>query len=433
MTSYVVDPSLYPFSWEATKYITFGFPLTLSNCLLSYGEGDYLRPPKQEQCAEDRHYRYPNDQAWSRRYQWLPFEVEFPNRGEGGSRYNERSTNEASAGWSDLFTTRITSYINNVHPNRHQAFYKTLESLIDTAIPMLNRSLMELRAPNYQNVRLHVAILESGTAPKVTKDVGSFTPAQQRTTKQYINRQYRWHDWLYVDLKREFCGRGLQLVCEVQHFHLLDQPSCKGEDWHVQGQRNEYICATAILAFSIHNVTQPRLSFRRRVWTEEADLAWGYITEPPFAPEIYGAKTGDPAVQHIGDVDLREGRLITFPNIWQTRLLPFELVDKKRPGRVKILTLHLIDPSRRIISTSRVPPQRRDWWADEVRLRNAVLWRLPNEIWMKIVNEVGGLPLSPDQAEQMRNEFLEERAEFHIKQTKAMMDYSEWDLDSDAE
>lgn len=310
-----------------------------------------------------------------------------------------------------------------------------LETLIATVIPMFNQSLLESRAPSYQHTRIHVAVLENDSAtPTISKDVREFTPPQQRTTTQFIDREHRWLDWLYVDLNKDFWNRGLQMVCEVREIDLNpDQPSYTGQEWHVQGQRNEYICATAILTYSVYNVTQPRISFRRRIWTEEANIAWGYISEPPFAPEIYGAKTGDPAIQHVGDVGMRQGRLITFPNIWQTRLLPFELADKSKPGHFKILILHLIDPNRRIISTSRVPPQRRDWWAKEVRRQNAVLWRLPNEIWAHIVDALEGYPLSREEAEHMRNEFVEERAEFQRKHMEAMMEYGEWDLDSDAE
>lgn len=138
-------------------------------------------------------------------------------------------------------------------------------------------------------------------------------------------------------------------------------------------------------------------------------------------------------IQHIGDVALREGRLVTFPNIWQTRLLPFELEDKTKPGHVNLLTLHLIDPNRRIISTSRVPPQQRDWWAQEVRRQNPVFWRLPTELWIKIVNAAEGTPMSVNGAQKLRAEFVEERAEYQRKHTQAMMDYGEWELDSDAE
>ena len=299
---------------------------------------------------------------------------------------------------------------------------------------MFNQSLIETKAPNYQNVRLHVAVLEAPNTPVISKDVREFAPPQQRTTKQFIDAQSRYHKWLFVDLKKEFWNIGLQMVCEVREFNLTpDKAYYEGGEWHVQGQRNEYVCATAILTYSANNIKQAQLSFRRRVWTEEAALAWGYIQDPPFAPEIYGAKTGDPVIQHMGDVHLRQSRIVSFPNIWQTRFSPFELEDKSKPGHIKLLSLHLIDPNRRIISTSRVPPQRRDWWAQIIRRQNVLLWRLPKEVWAMIVDKVEGFPIGMDEAEQMRKEFVKERTEFQEKHTKAMEAYLEWDLDSDAE
>jgi hypothetical protein len=87
--SNVVDPFLCPFSWEAAKFVLFGYAMSLSDCLQRYGEGNsiHLRQPKDEQCREKELYRYPNDQAFSKRFQWLPFEVEFDDCGEGGPRY----------------------------------------------------------------------------------------------------------------------------------------------------------------------------------------------------------------------------------------------------------------------------------------------------------------------------------------------------------
>ena len=54
-----------------------------------------------------------------------------------------------------------------------------------------------------------------------------------------------------------------------------------------------------------------------------------------------------------------------------------------------MLTLHLIDPNRGIMSTSMVPCQRRDWWADEVRKSWPALYRLPTELYHHIIDMMG--------------------------------------------
>ena len=410
----IVDPFLYPFSWERTRTLHFEAPLNLSDCIKRSGEGQLARQPDERDCPVEERGKYRNDMAFSRRFQFLPFEITFGDArsGEGGSK--------------------IASYINNVHPIRHRTFYNTLESFIDKIIPSLNRAIMALKAPSYENVRLHVADL--GRKPMIKKDVDNFCPPEQRAIVDFIDGQGRYRDWLFVDLKKEFWNIGLQFTLHIQEISLdRNRPGFSGEEWHVQGQRNERICATAIHVLSCKNSTPANLSFRRRVHVEEASLAKGYIQEPPFAPEIYGAQSGDPVLQHMGDIELREGRVVTYPNIFQTRLLPFELEDPDQGGHVTLLTMHLIDPNRRMMSTAMVPCQRKDWWADEIRRQNAPIYRLPAEVWGRIVDMVDGYPICMDEAGRISRDFREERAEFQKKHTKAMEDYLEWDLELDDE
>lgn len=198
--SHVVDPFLFAFSWEKTRTLQYE-ALTLSDCVQRSGEGKLARQPTEEECPEKERPRYPNEQAWSRRFQFLPFDVRFDNKGEGGSR--------------------ITSYINGVHPRDHQSFYNAFEKFIDAVIPMLNRTLIQSKAPDYENIRLHVAVM--GREPFIKKDVDDFRPPEQRATKTWIDSQGRWRDFIIVDLKKEFWNIGLQIVLHVQEITLAPQ------------------------------------------------------------------------------------------------------------------------------------------------------------------------------------------------------------------
>ena len=134
-----------------------------------------------------------------------------------------------------LTTSRISSYINNVHPIAHQSLYTNLEAFIDSTLPLFNHSLMELKAPGYQNQRFHVLIL--GRDPEIVKHPGPFRPPEQRATRQWLDHSSRFHDWLSVDLKREFWNIGLQMVLHVKHIKLnSSHHRYEAEDWHVQGQ-----------------------------------------------------------------------------------------------------------------------------------------------------------------------------------------------------
>ena len=197
--------------------------------------------------------------------------------------------------------------------------------------------------------------------------------------------------------------------------------------------QNERICATATYIYSTANlcpIITPSISFRRKIFPEEAIAARGPIRTPPFLPEIYGVHHGDPIIQTLGTVTMRENRIVAWPNVFQTRLNAFKLNDATRPGHLKMLTVHLVDPNRRIMSTSMVPCQRRDWWAEEVRRCCALFWRLPREIFNAIVDRVDedAYPISREEGERMREEFREERDQFREKHTEAMEGYEEWDF-----
>ena len=194
-------------------------------------------------------------------------------------------------------------------------------------------------------------------------------------------------------------------------------------------KQNERICATAVYTYSTNNITSAELSFRRRINPEEATLAKDCISSPPWATDIYGAQDGDPILQELGAVALREGRVVTYPNTFQTRLNSFSLADPAQSGHLKMMILHLIDPNRRTLSTAMVPVQRRDWWAEEVRNRCAPLWRLPREIFERIVGFVDDYPIGEQEGEEIRKDFKKERAEALKRHSKAMEEYLTWDLE----
>jgi len=117
----------------------------------------------------------------------------------------------------------------------------------------------------------------------------------------------------------------------------------------------------------------------------------------------------------MGNITLREGRTVVYPNIFQTCLLPFASNNKEKEGHLRILMLHLVDPNRRIMSTGMVPCQRRDWWEADASSTGAV-------------DKAGEWPISMEEGQRMRNEFKAEREEFRKRHTSAMMGYQKWDF-----
>ena len=82
----IVDPSLFPFVFEKTKVLRYG-ATALSDCILRCGEGQAVPSPPEGDTRQSDPIKYPNDKAWSRRFQWLPFDVHFEHNGQGASRY----------------------------------------------------------------------------------------------------------------------------------------------------------------------------------------------------------------------------------------------------------------------------------------------------------------------------------------------------------
>jgi hypothetical protein len=88
--------------------------------------------------------------------------------------------------------------------------------------------------------------------------------------------------------------------------------------------------------------------------------------------------------------------------------MPFELLDKTKPGHRKILALFLVDPHIRIISSANVPCQQREWWAQEV-LDRGPFKTLPNELQDEVVRNVAEFPIGMEEAKELREELMEER------------------------
>lgn len=128
---------------------------------------------------------------------------------------------------------------------------------------------------------------------------------------------------------------------------------------------------------------------------------------------IYGFRQEQPSVQDVGHVLTKQGRLIAFPNVFQHRVEPFSLQDRSRPGHRKILALFLVDPHQRIISTANVPPQRNDWWAEEIAKRR--VGELPAELTEMITMHVDDWPIGMEEAKDLREELMIERTATEAK------------------
>lgn len=416
----LVHPSLFPLIYGRTRVVTNSL-IGLDECIRSCGKGEVVRIRADETQILNRRESYHRQNlrpAYSKDFQWIPSEVEFSPDG----------------------SAKFTSYINNLHPLKYKNLYSIIEKIIDRAIPLWNMTLFPLQGKLHGKYRLcRIPYSTQEFEPDPDRMAPEDTPQQEEDEQEdaYWERRDQWARDIrrvvlpnpgefkppppidaadMMDIKRDYAHRGLQVVVKLANIELTpEKPTYEGGTWHVEGQMNEHICATALYYLSNSNITSSRLAFRQQSSYDDANDIGYAQDEHDFLSAVFGCENNEPAVQEVGSVECSEGRLLTFPNILQHRVLPFGLADPTKPGHRKILALFLIDPNIRIISTANVPPQQRDWWADAVledfarHKRTDAFGKLSQEISDKIFESVDDFPIGMDEAKEIRLKLMEER------------------------
>ncbi|KAM6502962.1 Protein of unknown function (DUF4246) domain containing protein [Amanita muscaria] len=411
----LVHPSLFPLVSGLSRILPNG-TTTLDDCIERTGEGIPLQLYTEK--WDHLSHNSIKPKSFSENFQWLPCEVNL--RGDD---------------------PKITTYINNLHPHQHKDLYCIIEKMIGCAIPLWNESLTRQKTPGYRFLRVaeyRVAEPEGDGEPRPEQepdeDMNEYYKRVQKWDEKELNRKASQpevksfqppnrdlfeEDGITlksehkVDLKREHDR--IQVIVKLANIHLTpEKPKYEGGTWHVEGQLNEHICASALLYYSSDNITPSHLAFRHMV------------NGGPYRPfsshyhrwleDVFGCQNRGPAIQDIGNVLTKEGRLITFPNTLQHQVQPFELADPTKPGHRKILALFLVDPIVNIISTANVPCQRKDWWRRAIKEQETLLGKLPLELKDDIYEIVEGFPISMEKAKEVRLELMDERKKFVIKQ-----------------
>ncbi|RAH47137.1 uncharacterized protein BO95DRAFT_441568 [Aspergillus brunneoviolaceus CBS 621.78] len=451
---HVVDPSMYPLVYGRTRVLINGGKVDLDSfesCDNSLCQTAPIPDKLTKHPYELNHEeRDPDDgratnkpKYWSNKFQWLPCEVKFTNRGE----------------------TKITSYINGVNP-REKETYRALEKLIATAIQPWNEMLIlgnqgrtpirirtydfqtenealpqaynllwgttvglkvrfseeqwpEIRSqvrdylnlpeyeqryqvdPSESNVKdllvsmnpsqwsspaaLEELIIEKHRRRYVVKGVEpgiSFTynewKAGQNTGRAIlpkVNNSLRSknptppppdpdHQFYTVSLRNQF--QDLQVIIRVSGIDLIpERPLYTGEpQFGVAGILNEHIVATAVCYLDVDNIKDPKVSFQQETLLSTLDFN---VEKYLIMNRVFDVPEEEddelpPALQNLGSISVSQaGQLLSWPNTLRSRAESFTLRDPSQPGRLRFVTLWLVDPHYRICSTQNVPPQDESW------------------------------------------------------------------------
>lgn len=213
-----------------------------------------------------------------------------------------------------------------------------------------------------------------------------------------------------VKLQNYLRRSGLQVIVKAGGIELTPQRSAhEAGEWQLQGFLNEHIVAIAFVAFDFDNISPCSLDFRQETSRpgEEYDSYWrNFHNDTTHNPSM--ARNPMLHIQHLGGIELRPGRLITFPNVMESRLSSFHLLDPTRKGHLRYICLHLVDPNYRICSTRNGPPQQHEWWAAEVVQILLELTALPVELCHLITGYCEDWPISHEQALRDKANLLEE-------------------------
>ncbi|KAF7546094.1 hypothetical protein G7Z17_g8672 [Cylindrodendrum hubeiense] len=440
----LVHPSLWPLLYGRSLILP-DRRITKENCLEHCGTGVVVPEPTDEDQTTFRNKRI---NGLSSRFQWLPCDVDLTGE-----------------------HPRIESYINNLHPIQHAGLYPIIEKFIEKALPawdIVHRWPDEFQVERF-DVKSVGTDCNAPNAPDGSDgcDGGQCYPYNRPVNEGEAPRDEDepWEEWyegsdrqrldkawfqethktFQPDFKENVNDRivmnanhvktsgflddasRIQVIVKLANIHLTpEKPTYDGGSWHIEGQINERICATALYYYDCDNITECRLDFRAPANREGLETDLGYAQDDHESiMRTFAIRSHEDTLQNIGSVLTRVDRMLFFPNLYQHHVSPFELADKTRPGHRKILAMFLVDPAVTIPSTANVPPQQLHWWAKSA-LPSDQVGRLPREVTEMVIDNME-FPISEKEAKQLREEVMSERTVLQEK-TNRHLEHQQWNF-----
>lgn len=257
----LVHPSLFPLLYGRSRILKDG-SVTLKDCEKFAGKGEIMPVPKEEDLVVERFpglsgwgWRNAKQHFYSKKFQWLPCEVNF----------------------TDDDSCKITSYINNLHPAKHEPLYNAIEKVIAKTIPMWDKTLSSTERTNYpprididDAVWIENEAVEREPEPDESElDEDEIAEAEEEFRRQ--NRTLTMPEpndyavrkaWEYprklspseVDLRKDWKEQGLQIIVKLANIHLTpEKPSYDGGCKSSRYLINTFV---PLLTFSKHGTSK---------------------------------------------------------------------------------------------------------------------------------------------------------------------------------
>ncbi|KAF3177885.1 hypothetical protein TWF788_007668 [Orbilia oligospora] len=292
--------------------------------------------------------------------------------------------------------TKVLSYINNLPQADEQklGLRRILGEVFTCFVPLFNHVLADLSRPQPKGAPAMELLEFIPTAEYLQKwkealdrfehgedsnpDIFDYMEehcmnhVQCREKKKrckkvcHVERLDRWDIWTPPPMPEmlRLEGRKLKVFVEVSRINLSPETDLEYRqgDWRTSARLNERIVATGVYCIEQENITEVQVEFKMSF------------------------------LHNLSGIPIKEHRAIAFPNVLEYRTQPFKLIDRHRPGHLKMLKFYLCDPTDpyEIPTTTTVAPQQEEelklWLVDQ--LRQGKMGRLPEELFEQIVEEI---------------------------------------------
>lgn len=271
----LVHPSLFPLIYGRSRVLSSG-RVDLRDCVSHIGKGEIAIPPDATEVDVDSFgnmygtWGDTDPKFWSRAFQWLPCDVKFAGD-----------------------DAKITSYINNLHPTLHPELYSVIEKFIAKSIPLWNLTLTSTLAKRKARIPHEYTDYDHPSGTRPPEELGDDWDARENweKTNRVLQRpeprdfeSYQPPVDEQVNLRKQYGEQGLQVIVKLATIELtVEKPTYDGGSWHVEGQLNERICATALYYYDSKNIADNSLAFRHRTDDEDFEMkTHGQVFAPPF-------------------------------------------------------------------------------------------------------------------------------------------------------
>lgn len=223
----------------------------------------------------------------------------------------------------------ICDYINSLAPrSEYHDLYDSLQHLFSLALPLLESVYSYCRVVQ----RHHLRMIE--------------------TTK------HAWQPFpppCVEESPTSLHGQRLQVITQISQYQLAPGESCDSSTWQVDGTPHEEIVATAMYVLEKEDAMEGGdMQFKRSLFQQEANYIFSTIDRS--CPCEVESIIQDGLVP-LGQAKTLPGRLLVYPNCYVRRMTKLTNTDTQRRQRLRLVTFHLVNPEKRIVSTREVPMQ----------------------------------------------------------------------------